>query len=104
MILPKIEHNSVPVLQNLAPSILVQAVFRELVGAGSSVAVFSNWRGKKLELPQLLKLSKDLHLNLKEEFLTKMLLQAAATGGGQGTEPAITLADFERVMACTCLY
>jgi hypothetical protein len=47
----------------------------------------------------------DFGINLPEDFLCRML-QEAAGGGGQAAaaEPAITLEDFERIMACTCLY
>ena len=37
---------------------------------------------------------------LSDEFVERMLEQAAGTSGRY----EVTLADFERVMACTCLY
>ncbi len=54
-------------------------------------------------------MSKHLKINLSEDFLTLMLRQAADTGrgGGRGevaAEATVALEDFERVMACTCLY
>jgi hypothetical protein len=62
---------------------------------------------------QMLEVSKYLKINLRHDFIKGMLQEAMDIGSGgrtrgneraQATEPAIALADFERVMARTCLY
>ncbi len=63
------------------------------------------WRGRTLTLPRLRKLAYGFRLNLSVDFLTRMLQDAAAAGKrARSAVPAVTLEDFERVMACTCLY
>ena len=83
---------------------LRQAVFRELVRSGPDDND-PEWRRRTLTLPRLSALAQDFGINLTEDFLHRMLQEAAGGGCGQAAAaPAVTLEDFERVLACTCLY
>ena len=83
---------------------LRQAVFRELVRSGPDDND-PEWRRRTLTLPRLSALAQDFGINLAEDFLHRMLQEAAGGGCGQAAAaPAVTLEDFERVLACTCLY